>query len=53
MYLRNGGNAFSLQAMLGHSSLGATQTYMHIAQADLETGHQEASPVAGWRLGRG
>jgi integrase/recombinase XerD len=53
MYLRNGGNAFTLQALLGHSSLGATQTYMHIAQTDIENGHQEASPVAGWRLGRG
>jgi integrase/recombinase XerD len=52
MYLRNGGNAFELQMALGHTSLGATQTYMHLAQADLEKKHQEASPVAGWRLGR-
>jgi site-specific recombinase XerD len=53
MYLRNGGNAFELQMALGHTSLGATQTYMHLAQADLEKKHQEASPVAAWRLGRG
>jgi integrase/recombinase XerD len=53
MFLRNGGNAFQLQVMLGHTSLGATQTYVRIAQADLDNGHKEASPVAGWRLGRG
>ena len=53
MFLRNGGNAFELQMALGHTSLGATQTYMHLAQADLEKKHQEASPVAAWRLGRG
>jgi site-specific recombinase XerD len=52
-FLRNGGNAFELQMALGHTSLGATQTYMHLAQADLEKKHREASPVAGWRLGRG
>jgi integrase/recombinase XerD len=53
MFLRNGGNAFELQMALGHTSLGATQTYMHLAEADLEKKHQEASPVSNWRLGRG
>ena len=49
-YLRNGGNAYTLQAMLGHASLETVKIYLRLAQVDLDTMHRHASPVAGWRL---
>lgn len=49
-YLRNGGNAFSLQMMLGHTTLDMVHNYLALAQADLEASHKTASPVDHWRL---
>jgi site-specific recombinase XerD len=49
-FLRNGGNIFALQEMLGHASLDMCKRYLAIAQADVETAHRKASPVANWRL---
>jgi site-specific recombinase XerD len=50
LYLRNGGDPWSLQAMLGHTTMDMVRKYLAIAQADLEARHQVASPVANWRL---
>jgi len=49
-YLRNGGNPYSLQAMLGHSEMDMVKHYLEIAEADLELFHRRASPVDNWRL---
>jgi len=49
-YLRNGGDAYSLQMMLGHSTMEMVKTYLALAQADLDANHIQASPVSNWRL---
>ncbi len=49
-FLRNGGNAFELQMALGHTTLQMVQTYLALAQADLDAAHRRASPVENWRL---
>jgi integrase/recombinase XerD len=44
-WLRGGGNAFSLQQMLGHTSLDQTQTYIALAQGDVQSQHRQFSPA--------
>jgi integrase/recombinase XerD len=39
IYLRNGGDAFSLQKKLGHSSLEMTRHYCNLADADVRAKH--------------
>lgn len=49
-FLRNGGNAYELQSMLGHTTLEMVKQYLQLAQTDIEAAHKRASPVEGWRL---
>ncbi len=49
-FLRNGGNIYTLQRFLGHTTLDMVRRYLAIAQVDLDTDHDRASPVANWSL---
>jgi site-specific recombinase XerD len=44
-YLVNGGDVFSLQRILGHTSLDMVKRYVALADVDLVTRHAEASPA--------
>lgn len=48
--LRNGCDIYSLKAMLGHASLQMVQTYLALAQTDVEDAHRRSSPVDNWHL---
>ncbi len=44
-FLKNGGDAFALQRILGHTSLDTTRIYVELASEDLKEMHRRTSPV--------
>ena len=44
-YLRNGGDPFSLQKLLGHSDLTMTRRYAELSQTDVQEKHRLYSPA--------
>ena len=44
-YLRNGGDVFSLQAILGHSGLEIVKHYVNLARTDIKAAHRKFSPA--------
>ncbi len=49
-FLRNGGNVFALQKMLGHTTLEMVRRYVELSQEDLAVAHKSASPADRWGL---
>jgi len=49
-YLLNGGDLFSLQKILGHSSLVVVRMYVNLASKDIRAQHRRCSPVDKLRL---
>lgn len=49
-FLRNGGNIYALQDILGHSTLEMVKRYVRLAETDITNAHRRASPVANWNL---
>lgn len=50
-YLRNGGDIYTLQKILGHSTLDMCRNYLDIVRTDIVAAHAKASPVLAWGLG--
>lgn len=44
-YLRNGGDVFTLQKILGHTTLEMTRIYVQLSDLDVKMLHKEASPA--------
>jgi len=49
-YLLNGGDPYTLQAILGHSTLDMVKRYLHIVEKDIKKMHDLASPVKNWDM---
>jgi site-specific recombinase XerD len=47
-YLRNGGDIYTLQAILGHEDLEMCKRYLAIARLDVVRTHNYASPIEIW-----
>ncbi len=45
LFIRYGGDPFSLQKLLGHSTVTVTEIYVHMAGTALREAHAKASPV--------
>ena len=44
-FIRNGGDPFSLQRIMGHTRLDQTKEYVNLASADIANNHAKATPL--------
>lgn len=44
-WIRNGGDVFRLQKLLGHSTLEMTRKYVNLFNIDLSEGYDEVNPL--------
>lgn len=44
-FIRNGGDTFSLQRIMGHENLDMTKVYVNLANEDIQASHAKASPL--------
>jgi len=44
IYLRNGGDVFSLQRILGHSTPDVVRSYVNMSDVDVKACHRRCSP---------
>ncbi|MHA2068908.1 MAG: tyrosine-type recombinase/integrase [Candidatus Thorarchaeota archaeon] len=51
-FITNGGDVFSLQQILGHSTLEMAKLYVNLASSHLSMKHQRFSPLDHLNLGR-
>jgi len=49
-FLKNGGDVFTLQRLMGHNSLEMVNRYLSLSQTDLEDAYRKNSPVDRMRL---
>lgn len=49
-YLRNEGDIFTLQMILGHETLDMVRFYLQLANVDAVNAHRKSSPADKWRL---
>ena len=47
-FILNGGDAYSLQAILGHSTMEMVKRYLFLGERDLAAIHKRVSPVTNW-----
>lgn len=45
LFILNGGDAFSLQAILGHSTLDMVRHYVNLFSSDVQEQHKKYSPI--------
>ena len=45
MYLKNGGDIYRLQKLLGHSSIKITEKYLHYTTAELQRDYNKLNPL--------
>jgi integrase/recombinase XerD len=45
MYIQNGGDAFSLQRILGHTTIDMTRVYVDLFSSDIKNAHKKVSPI--------